>query len=76
MRGNFMGRQLLRGVAAGLAALATMYAFGAVGLLFESLTSEPPFEGVIGCVGLFLSLVIGVAVLRTLWRSAEHARSD
>jgi hypothetical protein len=68
-----MGRRLLRGVLAGLAALATMYLFGAAGLFFESVTGHPPVDGVIACAELLIALFIGVAVLKALGRSADRA---
>ncbi len=68
-----MGRQLLRGGLGALAALATLYALGAVGLFVEWLTGRPSFNGAIACGGLLLALGVGVAVLRRLGRSADQA---
>ena len=65
-----MGRQILRGVLGGLAALATLYALGAAGLFVEWLTRQSAFEGPFAFVGLLLALGIGVLVLHRLSRSA------
>jgi hypothetical protein len=69
---KLMGRQILRGVLGGLAALATLYALGSAGLFVEWITRQPAFDGAFTFVGLLLSLGIGVLVLHRLSRSAER----
>jgi hypothetical protein len=61
-----MGRKLLRGVIAGLAAVATLYAFGAAGLLVRRVTGHDAVTGFIAWVGLVAAVGVGVAVLRYL----------
>jgi LPXTG-motif cell wall-anchored protein len=58
--------KLQNGVIGGLASLAALYVFGAVGLLVERLTGRSAGNPVIAVMGLALAVSLGVLALRRL----------
>ena len=65
-------RKIRSGVLGALAAVATLYTFGVVGLLIEWLTGRPAVNSGIALVGLALALSVGVLVLHRLPQPAER----
>ena len=61
-----MLRKLRNGVVGGLASLAALYVFGAIGLLVERLTGRSAGNPVIAVMVLALAVSLGVLVLRRL----------
>jgi hypothetical protein len=58
-----MRRKVLHGVLGALAALGTLYAFGAVGLLAERLTGREVLNPLLAFLVLALAFGVGVLVL-------------
>jgi hypothetical protein len=67
-----MMRKVRNGVLGALATLATLYAFGVVGLLTERLTGRPELSTAAAFVGLVLALGVGFLVLHHLSRPADR----
>jgi hypothetical protein len=63
-----VGRKLRNGVLGGLAALAALYAFGALGLLAERLTGRQALSPALAILGLAAAVGLGVLVLCRLSR--------
>jgi hypothetical protein len=68
-------RKLLNGVLGGLAALAALYAFGAIGLLVERLTGPSALDSALAIIGLPLAVSLGVLTLHRLSRPTDAFRS-
>jgi len=68
-----MGRKILNGVLAGTATLATIYLFGAIGLLLEGRIPGSALADVAAIFGLLVALIVGFVVLQRLPRPADRS---